>query len=121
MSDQPRSSDVDAYIAAAPAAVRPVLEEIREVVRAAVPDAVEVISYRMPAFRLERIFFYYAAFKSHIGIYPPVQGDENLMTELQPFRNEKGNLRFPLNRPIPYVLIDRIASVLAHERGRKAG
>ena len=94
----PRTSSpttIDDYIRAAAPAARPVLREIRRVVRAAVPDATETISYRMPAFRARRVFFFFAAFKEHIGIYPPLKTDAKLAKELRPFANEKGNLRFP--------------------------
>ena len=88
-------------------------EFIRRVVKLAVPQAQETISYRMPAFKLKRIFFYFAAFKKHVGVYPPVTGDERLKKELLPFSNDKGNLKFPLNAPIPYELIARVAAALS--------
>jgi len=94
-------ADIDAYIAAANPAARPILREIRRVVRLAVPQAQETISYKMPAFKLKRIFFYFAAFKKHVGIYPPVTSDKRLKKELLPFSNDKGNLKFPLDAPIP--------------------
>ncbi len=80
-----------------------------------VPEAVETISYQMPAFRLKRIFFYFAAFKKHIGVYPPVSGDDDLMQALLPYRNDKGNLKFPLDQPMPYDLIGRVAEALARQ------
>lgn len=107
--------DVDEYIAAAAPDAQAILTEIRQLVKTAVPDAVETISYQMPAFKRKRIFFYFAAFKKHIGIYPPVQGDEELQQALLPFRGEKGNLKFPLDQPIPYDLIRRVAEALAQE------
>lgn len=100
--------DIDAYIAEAPPDVRPVLTEIRRVVRAAAPDAEERISYRMPAFMLHGVLLYFAAFKNHIGIYPPVSGDARLEAALAPFLGPKRNLKFPLDRPIPYPLIGKI-------------
>jgi len=105
-------ADIDAYIAAADPAARPVLREIRRVVKLAVPQAQETISYKMPAFKSKRIFFYFAAFRKHVGIYPPVKGDKQLKKELQPFSNDKGNLKFPLNAPMPYELIARVATAL---------
>jgi uncharacterized protein YdhG (YjbR/CyaY superfamily) len=105
-------ADIDAYIAAADPAARPVLREIRRVVKLAVPQAQETISYKMPAFKSKRIFFYFAAFRKHVGVYPPVKGDKQLKKELQPFSNDKGNLKFPLNAPMPYELIARVATAL---------
>jgi uncharacterized protein YdhG (YjbR/CyaY superfamily) len=91
MKQQSKITDIDTYIASA----SPVLERIRQVVKAAVPEATELISYQMPAFKLDRVFLYFAAFKKHIGVYPPVKGDRRLQTELLPYRGDKGNLRFP--------------------------
>lgn len=101
-------ASTDAYIAASPADVRPILKEIRRRIRAAAPAAEELISYGMPAFRQEGILVYFAAFKNHIGLFPPVSGDAKLEKALAPYAGPKGNLRFPLDRPVPYALIARI-------------
>ncbi len=106
---------IDDYIAASPAEVRPILRKIRRTIRSAAPKATEVISYRMPAFKLNGILLYFAAFKAHIGIFPPVAGDASLEKALAPFRGPKGNLKFPLDRPIPYGLISRIARLRAKQ------
>ena len=76
--------------------------------RAAAPDAEEAISYKIPAFTMNGVVVYFAAFKNHIGVYPPVKGDAALLRAVSPYAGEKGNLRFPLDRPIPYDLIKRI-------------
>ncbi|MFO0951142.1 MAG: DUF1801 domain-containing protein [Isosphaeraceae bacterium] len=102
---------IDEYIAAAPADVRGLLEKIRATVRAAAPDAEELISYRMPAFRQGGILIYFAAFNKHIGVYPPVRGDDALARDLAPYLGEKGNLKFPLDRPIPFDLIERVVKL----------
>jgi uncharacterized protein YdhG (YjbR/CyaY superfamily) len=115
MEQRPKFTTVDEYFAAASPEVRPILEEIRELVKRTMPDAQETISYQMPAFRLKRVFFFYAAFKQHIGIYPPLSDDDPLAAELLPYRGEKGNLKFPLSQPIPYALIARIAGALARQ------
>lgn len=109
-------TSTDGYIVAAPSAVRHILEKIRSVVKAEVPDAIETISYQLPAFKFEKVFFYFAAFKEHIGVYPPVKGDKNLQKMLLPYRGEKGNLKFPLDQPMPYDLIARVAKALSQER-----
>lgn len=107
---------IDEYIAAAAPMAQPVLREIRRIVRQALPQAQETISYNMPAFRLARTFFYFAAFKHHVGIYPPVRQDAALVAELRAFANEKGNLGFPLGQPMPYALIARVAVALARQQ-----
>jgi uncharacterized protein YdhG (YjbR/CyaY superfamily) len=103
-----KPANLDEYIAAAAPAARPLLEEIRRVIRAAAPEAEELISYGMPAFKQNGILLYFAAFKGHIGVFPPVSGDAKLEQALQPYAGPKGNLRFPMDRPIPYALIRRI-------------
>lgn len=106
----PRSvaANIDEYIAAFPPEVRAVLEQVRRTVRDAAPDAKETISYRIPAFRQNGMLVYFAAFRHHIGFYPPVRGDAALVKAVAPYAGEKGNLRFPLDQPVPYDLIGRI-------------
>lgn len=111
MAARPRFASIDAYIAAADPKVRDILRTLRKTAGAAVPDAAECVSYQMPALRRKKVFFYFAAFQKHIGVYPPV-ADPALEDELRPFRGPKGNLQFPLNAPIPYALIARVAQSL---------
>src|SRR5262245_15349662 len=96
---------IDEYISAFPPEVQSILKKIRATVRKAVPQAEEKISYKMPAFFLDGDLIYFAAFKKHIGIFPPVRGDDGLNKKLERYRGEKGNLKFPLDEPIPYELI----------------
>ena len=116
------ASAVDDYIAAETrATVRGILAKIRGVVRTEVPGGVEKISYRMPAIFLDGAVIYYAPFAHHIGIYPPVKGDAALEKALAPYRGEKGNLRFPLDAPMPYPLIRRVVRArLADHQARRA-
>lgn len=111
---------IDDYIQGCPRDVRTILKRIRRIVRAAAPEAVEVISYRMPAFKLNGIIIYFAAFKNHIGIFPPVSGDAKLLKAVAPFAGEKGNLRFPLDEPIPYDLIERVILLRVKQNLAKA-
>ena len=104
----PAPNSIDEYIAASSSDVQPILKKIRMTISAAAPGAQEVISYRMPAFRLHGILVYFAAFKAHIGLYPPVSGDASLTKALSPYAGPKGNLKFPLDQPIPYALIKRV-------------
>jgi uncharacterized protein YdhG (YjbR/CyaY superfamily) len=76
------------------------------------PRGEETISYRMPAIRGGNgILVYFAAFKNHIGLFPPVRGDKKLLAALSPYTGPKGNLRFPLDEPMPLALITRIAKL----------
>ncbi len=106
----------DEYLATVPEAVRPRLAAIQAQVESLLPTATRCISYRMPAYRgRKRIFFYLAAFKKHIGVYPPLRHDAALIAELAPYRGEKGNLSFPLNQPLPIELIGRVAGARHRE------
>lgn len=109
--DQTKPATVDEYIAGFAPDVRAILERVRQVARDAAPQAQEVISYRMPALRLNGILIYFAAFKGHIGLYPPISGDAAIEKAIAPYAGEKGNLRFPYDKPIPYDLIARIIAL----------
>lgn len=111
---------VDDYISGFSPEVQVVLRRIREVVRTAAPDAQEVISYRMPSFRQNGVLLYFAAFRSHIGLYPPVRGDARIEKALARYAGEKGNLRFPLEAPMPYGLIGRIAKLRVKQNEARA-
>ncbi len=106
---------IDEYIRSFPAEVRTVLEKIRETIRQAAPDAVEAVSYRMPAFKLNGTLVYFAAFKDHIGFYPLPAGIKALEAEIKPYVSGKGTLRFPLDQPVPFALIARIVAARARQ------
>ncbi len=106
--NQTTAQDVDAYIARFPTDVQEILEKIRQTIRAAAPEAKEIISYQMPAFHQHGNLVYYAAWKKHIGFYPPITENEELRQEAAVYAGEKGNLQFPLDQPMPLELISRI-------------
>ncbi len=107
------TTTVSGYIATCHPAAQTVLTEIRRVAHAAVPGATETISHGMPALKLQRTFFYFAAFKHHVGVYPPLTTDSELVALLKPWANAKGNLKFPLTAEVPFDLIARLAAGLA--------
>ena len=104
---------VDEYIALFPPDVQAVLQKVRAAATASAPSATEIISYRMPALRQNRVLVYFAAFKHHIGFYPPITGDAILEQQASRYAGEKGNLRFPLDEPIPYELIGALTKLRA--------
>ena len=110
----------DEYIAKFSPDVQTILERIRLTIHNVAPDAQEIISYQMPAFTQSGVLVYFAAFKNHIGVYPPVSGDATLEKAISPYAGEKGNLRFPLNEPIPYGLIERIVKLRVKQNLAKA-
>ncbi|WP_336978732.1 hypothetical protein [Altererythrobacter fulvus] len=106
------------YLARQPQEIRALLEAIRAEAERRVPDAQRCIAYQMPALRKGRVFFYFAAFRKHLGIYPPVHEPAALVEELAPWRGPKGNLAFPLKDPLPLELIGRVAEALAGQYGK---
>ena len=111
---------IDEYIALFSPEVQAILKQIRSTIRNAAPEAEEAISYQIPAFKLSGVLVYFAAFKKHIGFYPPVRGDARLEKAVSPYAGEKGNLRFPLDRPIPCGLIERIVKHRVKQNSAKA-
>lgn len=109
-----KSPTIDDYIATFPPDVQAILQKIRATIAKAVPKAEERISYRIPAFALDGDVVYFAAFKKHIGLYPPVR-DAKLKNEVARYAGPKGNLQFPLTQRIPYALIGRVAKARAKE------
>jgi uncharacterized protein YdhG (YjbR/CyaY superfamily) len=102
------AKDIDTYIANQPkeAAIR--LEKIRQVIKDMVPDAEEVISYGMPAFKFHGILIWFAGHKNHVGLYPKASGIEAFKKELSIYKWAKGSVQFPLDKPLPTELIKKI-------------
>ena len=111
---------MDDYIAAFSPNVRAILQKIRLTIQKAAPRAVEAISYGMPTFRLEGNLVHFAAFKHHIGLYPPAKGDKQIEKEAAIYAGPKGNLRFPLDEPIPYALIRKIVKMRVKQNQERA-
>lgn len=106
---------VDEYIAAQPAPVRAKLEQVRAAIRRAAPDAVEVIGYRMPGYKLHgKAMLYFAAFQEHYSLFA-ASGTffAELQDELKGYELRKGTVHFPLSEPVPVKLISRIAKLRA--------
>ncbi len=114
-------SNIDEYIASFPRDVQAVLNEIRNTIRKAAPDADEALKYRIPTFVLHENLVHFAAFKNHIGFYPTPSGVEAFKQELSRYEGAKGSVQFPIDKPMPLKLIDRIVKFRAKEaRGKSA-
>lgn len=111
---------IDEYIAGFPEAVQAILQAIRQTIKAAAPNAEEAISYQMPTFKLKGNLVHFAAFKNHIGFYPVPSGIEQFQEELAVFKQGKGSVQFPLDKPMPYDLIRRIVLFRVGENLAKA-
>jgi uncharacterized protein YdhG (YjbR/CyaY superfamily) len=116
----PKPKDIDRYIAQFPKNVQAILKRVRQTIRSAAPQASELISYRMPALKGHGILVYFAAWKEHIGLYPPVKGAAAIEKAAAKYAGPKGNLQFPLNEPIPYNLIQRIVKLRVKQDNEKA-
>ncbi len=100
---------VTLYIKSFPAEVQEILSEIRTLIKVKAPDVAESISYGIPAYKTNgKPFIYFAAFKNHIGLYATPQGHEQFKKELSIYKQGKGSVQFPLNKPMPMDLIERI-------------
>ena len=115
-----KPKDIDGYISQYPADVQTILEKVRATISHAAPDAKETISYQMPAFKQHGILVYFAAWKHHIGMYPPISGDKALEKAGARYAGPKGNLQFPLDEPMPLDLIERIVKLRLKQDTEKA-
>ena len=120
MSKPSGTTNIDTYISQFPGKVQAILEKLRATIRSAAPDAKEVISYQMPAFKQHGILVYFAAWKQHIGLYPPIHGGEALEKAVARYAGPKGNLQFPLDEPMPLKLIERIVKMRVKQDNEKA-
>ena len=110
-------TNADEYISAQPKTAQAVLQRVRSTLRKALPGAEEVISYKIPAYKLHGgIVLYFAGWKQHYSLYP---AGERLVAafkdQLAPYKVSKGTIRFPLTEPVPVKLIERIAKLRAEE------
>lgn len=113
------SKNVDQYIAQFPQDIQFVLQNIRTIIKQAAPDAEEIISYQMPAYKQNGMLVYFAANKNHLGFYPTSSGIDNFKDELQWYRTGRGSIQFPYNKPIPFELIAKIVIFKVEENKLK--
>ncbi|MFC1225662.1 Uncharacterized conserved protein YdhG, YjbR/CyaY-like superfamily, DUF1801 family [Pedobacter suwonensis] len=115
MMEKTEPKTIDEYIALFPIKTQEMLQQIRKSIQNAAPDAVEVISYKMPAFKQNKVLVYFAAYEKHIGFYPTGDGIEAFKAEFSDFKWSKGAVQFPLNEPLPLDLITRITKFKAEK------
>ena len=111
---------IDEYIGTFPKDIRSKLESIRKAVKEEAPDAKEVISYGMPAFKLNRVLVYFAAQRKHIGFYPTASGISAFEEELSQFKHSKGAVQFPIDEPVPLELVRKMVRFRVKEDMAKA-
>jgi uncharacterized protein YdhG (YjbR/CyaY superfamily) len=113
---------VDEYIATFPAAIQAILENVRQAIHKAAPDAAETISYGIPTFDLNgKHLVFFAGWKHHISLYPLPAGDVAFRQELSHYKRAKGTIQFPLDKLIPYDFVEQIVTLLVKEKPEKEG
>ena len=113
-------STIDEYIETFQNDVQSILEKMRQTIKKAAPEAVEAISYQMPTFKLNgKNLVHFAAFKNHIGFYPIPSGIEAFKKELSLYKQGKGSVQFPIDKPIPYDLVEKIVKYRVKENLEK--
>jgi uncharacterized protein YdhG (YjbR/CyaY superfamily) len=114
-----KPSNIAAYIANFPKETQLILETIRTTIKALVPESEEAISYGMPAITLnKKALVYFAGYKNHIGFYATPTGHKAFEEELSKYKQGKGSVQFPLDKPIPYDLIKRIVAFRVAENSK---
>ncbi|MGZ5219125.1 MAG: iron chaperone [Chitinophagaceae bacterium] len=104
-----KPASIDDYIAGFPKETQTVLNQVRDTIKNAVPEAEETISYAIPAFILNKTYLvYFAGYKHHISLYPAPKGNEAFEKEIAGYRSGKGTIQFPLDKPLPLALVTKI-------------
>jgi uncharacterized protein YdhG (YjbR/CyaY superfamily) len=109
------AASIDDYIASFPSEIQVILEEVRQTIRNAAPEAIETIKYAMPTFVLNGNLVYFGAFKQHIGFYPVPSGIAAFKKELAQYKMGKGSIQFPFDKPMPLDLITEIVKFRVEE------
>jgi uncharacterized protein YdhG (YjbR/CyaY superfamily) len=108
ISTKNKIQTIDEYIRAFPKDIQKILEKIRQAIKEAAPGAEETISYQIPTFKFHGNLVHFAAFKNHIGLYPTPGSLEKFKKEFSVYKTSKGSVQFPIDKPIPLRLIQKI-------------
>lgn len=109
------SKEVSLYIATFPKATQVLLKELRDCIATTIPNATELISYGMPAYKQHGVLVYFAAYKNHIGFYPTANGIKQFESEFGQYKFSKGAVQFPLDEKLPLKLIIKMVKFRAKE------
>lgn len=115
-----KPATTDEYISRFSEETQEALQQMRTIIKKAAPDAEEVISYAMPAYRLHGMLVWFAAHATHVGFYPRASGIEVFAKELAPYKVSKGTVQFPLDRPLPAALITKMVKYRVKENMARA-
>jgi len=120
MASKKPFTTIDGYISTFPADIQAILENVRQAIQKAAPEAAETMSYGIPTFNLNgKHVVFFAGWKHHISLYPIPAGDEAFQQELAHYKRAKGTIQFPLDRPIPYDFVEKIVTLLMMESSEK--
>jgi uncharacterized protein YdhG (YjbR/CyaY superfamily) len=120
MTDKKLFTTIDDYISTFPADIQTILEKVRQSIQKAAPDAIETISYGIPTFNLNgKHVVFFASWKHHISLYPLPAGDEAFQQEIAHYKRAKGTIQFPLDKPLPYDVVEKIVTLLIKESPEK--
>ena len=114
-----KPKNIDEYISSFPRETQQLLKQLRAIIKKNAPKAEEVISYQMPAFKLNGIVVYFAGYENHIGFYPTASGINAFKKEIEGYKNSKGAVQFPLDKPLPLKLIAQIVKFRVKENLEK--
>ena len=117
--NKPKFKTTDEYIEQFSPEIQELLTKVKNVIKEAVPEATEKISYQMPTYYLHGNLVHFAAYKQHIGFYPTPGGVEAFKDQLTSFKTSKGAIQFPLDQPLPFELISEMAKYRASESRAK--
>lgn len=112
--------DMDSYIAGFPEHTQKMLEQMRETIRKAAPDATETISYAIPTYKYYGNMVHFAGYERHIGFYPGSSGIEHFKNEFSGYKFAKGSVQFPLSQPLPLDLVTRMVLYCVERNRLKA-
>ena len=113
MTDKKLFTTIDEYISTFPDDIQAMLEKVRQAIQKAAPEVVETISYGIPAFNLDgKHLVFFAGWKHHISLYPIPAGDEAFQQKIAHYKRVKSTIQFPLDKPIPYDLVEKIVTLL---------
>lgn len=113
------AENIDEYIALQPEAVRPVLEQLRQTIRKAAPEAEEIISYQMPAYKQCGLLVFFAAYRNHYGFYPTPSVVKAFKEKLKPYKQGKASIQFSWDKPVPVKLITEMVQFRVKENTDK--
>ncbi len=120
MTDKKPFTTIDEYISIFPADIQVILEKVRQAIHKAAPEAAETMSYAIPTFDLNgKHVVFFAGWKHHISLYPLPAGDEVFQQAIAHYKRAKGSIQFPLDKPIPYDLVEQIVTLLIEETPEK--